>query len=186
MKITLIRHGSVEEAYQGCYNGHIEIGLSQAGREEAVALAETLQGVKFDRVYCSDLRRARETIAPFEQEKDAIYTAALREKSWGRHEGMHFDAIIAEGEIEYKNFIEWIEALDGEDYREYISRVEQFFLEFLLQEECDTILVLTHAGVIRTLISIVQNISLEEAFSVAIPYGGYMVFDTESGSFESH
>ncbi len=183
MKITLVRHTEVDEAYHKCYNGHIDIGLSKKGEEDAKRLAEVFANVQFDRVYCSDLKRTRATLAPFSQAKNAIYTEILREKSWGKHEGKTFDAIIAEGEIEYKDFLQWIYALDGEDYELYVKRVEQFFLENLVLESYNSVLVVTHAGVIRVLMALVQKLSLEEAFYIDVPYSSYVVFDTNVMSF---
>ena len=86
MKITLIRHAEVDDAYLGCYNGHIDIGLSKKGKEQARKLAKQFSSENFDAVYCSDLIRAKDTLKPFFQAKDAIYTEKLREKSWGKHE----------------------------------------------------------------------------------------------------
>ncbi len=183
MKITLLRHTEVEEAYHKCYNGHIDIGLSKKGKADAELLAKTFESVVFDKVYCSDLKRAKETLAPFSQAKDAIYTQKLREKSWGKHEGKTFDAIIAEGEIEYENFLQWIEALDGEEYSLYIERVRVFFLEYLLSQDIQNVLVVTHAGVIRVLISLIKDITLKEAFSYDVSYGAYLVLDTKESSF---
>jgi len=185
MKITLVRHGDVDEAYHHCYNGHIDIGLSQKGKEQAQALAKRFESASFDYVFCSDLLRARETLAPFKQAKEAIYTDRLREKSWGRHEGMCFDAIVAEDNIVYENFTQWLETLDGEGLKEYIARVESFFLEDLLSLEAEDILIVTHAGVIRVLMAIVQKISLETAFSKALPYGSFVVFDTKKQTFST-
>lgn len=183
MKITLLRHTEVDESYHKCYNGHIDIGLSRRGQAQAESLAKEFEGSKFDLVYCSDLKRTRATLAPFSQVNQTIYTQKLREKSWGKHEGMTFDAIIAEGEIKYENFLQWIEALDGEEYSVYVERVRIFFLEFLTQKNAQDILVVTHAGIIRVLISLIKEISLEEAFSFDVSYGGYLIFDTNSMTF---
>jgi broad specificity phosphatase PhoE len=183
VKITLIRHSEVEEAYHKRYNGHIDIGLSRKGEVEAKALSKRFEDEHFDLIYCSDLLRAKETLQPFTQAKDAIYTPKLREKSWGRHEGKSFDEIIAEGEIVYENFEQWIEALDGEDYKSYVQRIKEFFLEYLPSRKVDKVLVVTHAGVIRVLMAIVQDLSLEEAFCINVPYSGYIVFDTKEKSF---
>jgi alpha-ribazole phosphatase/probable phosphoglycerate mutase len=183
VKIILIRHTEVDEAYHKCYNGHINIGLSLRGEKQAQLLAEEFKNHIFDLVYCSDLLRTRETLSPFTQKKQAIYTEKLREKSWGKHEGMTFDAIIAEGEIEYENFLQWIRALDGEDYELYISRIKEFFLEFLIRQKAENILVVTHAGVIRVLISLIKDISLEEVFSFDVSYGAYLILDTKTMSF---
>ena len=183
MKITLVRHTEVDEKYQKKYNGHIDIGLSKFGEKEAEKLADFFSTSAFDLVYCSDLKRARDTLKPFRQEKQAFYTEKLREKSWGKHEGLSFDEIIAAGEIEYREFTEWINALDGEEYEPYIKRVQEFFLEYLISQDAQNILVVTHAGVIRVLIALVKKLSLEEAFSVSVSYGAYIVFDTETMSF---
>lgn len=183
MKIALLRHAEVEKDYHKRYNGHIDIGLSKQGLSDANKLAEYFKESRFDGVYCSDLRRARLTLKPFAQVKSAVYTKKLREKSWGRHEGMSFDEILAEGELEYREFLQWINDLDGEDYESYVERIRAFFLEELLEKELQSVLVVTHAGVIRVLISIVKSISLEEAFSMEIGYGKYLLFDTKEMSF---
>jgi broad specificity phosphatase PhoE len=183
MKITLIRHGEVESAFQHCYNGHNNISLSKKGEQEALLLGKEFEKESFDLVYCSDLQRTKETIKYFVQEREAIYTASLREKSWGRDEGMSFGAIIKERNLKYENFSQWIDALDGEDYKEFIQRIKVFFLEYLFKQDAKNILIITHAGVIRVLISIVKEISLEKAFSITIPYGKYMILDTQTMNF---
>lgn len=185
MKITLIRHTEVDEAYHKRYNGHIDIGLSAKGKREAKELAKHFQTQSFDAVYCSDLLRAKETLQPFSQSSQAIYTEKLREKSWGKHEGMSFDEIIAEGEIEYKKFEQWIHDLDGEPYEAYIQRVKVFFLEYLATLNAVNVLVVTHAGVIRVLMAIVQDLSLEEAFCIDVPYSSYVIYDTKLQTFST-
>jgi len=185
VKITLVRHTEVDEKYHKRYNGHIDIGLSKQGKAQAEVLAELFKGEVFNLVMCSDLLRARETLAPFDQAKDTLFTEQLREKSWGRHEGKSFDEIIAEGEIVYEHFEQWIEALDGEPYAEYIKRVEKFFFEYLPQQNANTVLVVTHAGVIRVLMALVQNISLQEAFCIDVPYASATVFDTDLQTFST-
>lgn len=129
------------------------------------------------------MRRAKESIKHSVHAKDAIYTDKLREKSWGKHEGLSFDEIIAQGEIEYKDFLQWIDSLDGEPHKEYVKRVEEFFLFFLPSLEKENILVVTHAGVIRVLMSIIKNITLEEAFGISVKNGSFVVFDFKEKNF---
>lgn len=183
MKITLVRHTEVDERYHKKYNGHIDIGLSPLGIRQAKSLAEHFEEYKFDLVYCSDLKRTRDTLKSFIQANQVTYTESLREKSWGKHEGLSFDEIIAEGELEYSEFIKWINDLDGESYEVYILRIKEFFLEYLIAQDSETVLVVTHGGVIRVLIAIVQKLSLEEAFGISVPYGSYIIFDTDMMSF---
>ena len=189
MIITLVRHGEVDEAYHRCYNGHNNITLSPKGREEAQALSKVLQHQTYDAIYSSDLKRCIETtehiisihapLHPF----TPIYTQDLREKSWGRHEGMTFEAIVHRDGLVYKNFEQWITTLDGEPYNLYISRIKVFFTQTLPQTPYNNVLVVTHAGVIRVLMHLLQNISLEEAFSINFPYSAYTTLNTETWEF---
>ncbi len=179
MKITLVRHGEVEEAYHACYNGHIDISLSPKGRLQAEELAKAFKTTPFDAVFCSDLKRCKETLEAFELNAKPIYTKALREKSWGRHEGMRFEQILASESFEYENFEQWITALDGESYPLYIERIAHFFTDLSLNSTYANVLVMTHAGVIRVLMHILQKISLEEAFGQSFAYAGHLLLDTE-------
>lgn len=179
MIITLVRHAEVVAEYQGKYNGHIDISLSENGKRQAKNLALKLSTQTFDKVYCSDLLRARETLHAFDIETEPIYTKRLREKSWGKHEGKSFEEIEAEG-IEYENFNQWINALDGEDMQVYIQNLKEYFYETIFKQESQNILVVTHSGVIKTLLYLMQNISLEEAFSKRLPYSSLIEINKNS------
>ncbi len=212
MIITLVRHGEVEEAYHHCYNGHNDIALSDKGITEALQLSEYFSQQSFDAIYSSDLRRCKETtqtiistVIPAKagihepkhsdntntlipvstgMTKDQIvYTKALREKSWGKHEGMTFDAITQRDALIYQDFSQWINALDGEPYDAYIERIKTFFTTTLPLTPYNNVLVVTHAGVIRVLMHLLQKISLEEAFSINFPYSAYTTLDTNTWQF---
>lgn len=183
MLVTLVRHAEVDKAYHKCYNGHIDISLSAKGKEEAKELSLHLQNKSFNSVFCSDLKRCKETLEPFNLEVTPVYTSMLREKSWGRHEGKNFDEIISSEDFTYEDFEQWIHALDGEEYSAYIKRVEGFFKGFLPASASGDVLVMTHAGVIRVLIHLLQDISLEEAFCKPFAYANYITLDTDTWKF---
>jgi broad specificity phosphatase PhoE len=183
MRITLVRHGEVDTAYQGCYNGHNDIGLSEKGHAQAKALAEAFRGRGFDAVYCSDLLRARQTLAPFSLKVAPVFSEELREKSWGRHEGMTFEAICAREGLVYEDFRQWLGALDGESVDAFIRRVRGFFLEELVSRPHEEVLIMTHAGVVRVLMHLLQGLSLQEAFGVDFPYGAYTTLENDRWEF---
>jgi len=182
MKITLVRHAEVIEEYQGKYNGHIDIPLSSNGKKQAKELADELQEIKFDKIYCSDLLRARETLSAFDYKVEPTYSKNLREKSWGRHEGKSFNEIQDEG-IKYNDFQQWISSLDGEDIHLYKSKIKEYFYKTIFKLHCNNVLIITHSGVIKTLISIIKNISLEESFAITLPYASDIVLDTTNMTF---
>ncbi|MDQ7060538.1 MAG: histidine phosphatase family protein [Sulfurimonas sp.] len=179
MNITLVRHAEVVASHIGKYNGHIDIVLSKNGKVQAKELAEKLALKKFDKVYCSDLLRARQTLDAFKLDCEIVYTSALREKSWGIHEGKSFEEIEASG-IKYENFEQWIHALDGEDISLYTKNVKNYFEQVVLKESLDNILIISHSGFIKSLISDLQGITLEEAFSIKLPYSSPIYIQTKN------
>ena len=180
MIITLIRHGEVEDAYRGCYNGHNNIGLSPLGVKHSRTLAAHFKAQHFDACYCSDLRRAVETFEPFH--RHATYTDALREKSWGRHEGLSYERICTMESCAYESFEQWINLLDGESIEAFQTRIARFYGELLLKDY-DSVLIMTHAGVIRMFYYLLQKVSLEEAFALPCEYGSFCTLDTHTSQF---
>lgn len=70
--------------------GHIGVPRDEVGRRQARELAERLRGLPLRAVYSSDLRRAHETAETLAAPHGlpVIATAALRERSMGRWEGL--------------------------------------------------------------------------------------------------
>jgi len=184
LKITLVRHAEVEEKYLGCYNGHIDIGLSKKGYADAKELEKHFKASEFDAIFCSDLKRAKETLKEFIKSDDIIYTKELREKSWGDYEGMSFDEICSTTNLNYVNFKQWTDALGGEPTQEFTSRVDKFFFEYLPTLKKENILVVTHSGVIKTYLHLLKDISLEEAFCLCVPYSSHLVYNSETKKLE--
>ena len=170
MQIDLLRHGAVQEPYQGKYNGHNDISISAEAKAQLKEFASNLQQSEYDAIYCSDLRRAKETLSLLNLTQKPIYSSALREESWGRHEGKSFEEIVAEG-IEYENFEQWIAALDGESVVAFKQRVQGYFEETIFASGAKKILIVTHSGVMKMLLHLYKKMSLEEAFAHSVPYG---------------
>jgi probable phosphoglycerate mutase len=64
MLMYCIRHGESTYNAQGRVQGHLNIPLSELGRRQAAALAEVCRGWGGEAIFCSPLRRARETAEP--------------------------------------------------------------------------------------------------------------------------
>ncbi|MBC8238109.1 MAG: histidine phosphatase family protein [Helicobacteraceae bacterium] len=173
MIITLLRHAEVVEEYQGKYNGHINIPLSENGKKQAKHIAQKLQDEAFDAVYCSDLLRAKQTLEAFDIAAPIVYTEKLREKSWGMHEGKSFEELEQSGLV-YESFEDWLELLDGEDIYEYLRNIETFFEDVIYKLDAQNVLVVTHSGPIKTILRIQDNLSLERAFGIDLPYGAHL------------
>ena len=172
MTLYLCRHGAVEDVYRGRYNGHLDIPASKAGLIEAKENFKALSDIDFDVVYCSTLQRAKATLDVLGVKQKIIYTEVLREKSWGRHEGKSYEEVVQMEARTYENFEQWLEVLDGQDHQKFIENIRQFLLS-LAQNSYKNVLLMTHAGVIYSMIHLIDTIPLEEAFSINISYGNF-------------
>ncbi len=186
MLITFIRHAEIQSSDIGHYIGHTDSPLSTKGSHDAAVFATYFtkynQNNRFDAIYCSDLSRCQQTLAPFLNElkvktKPSI-TTALREKSWGKHEGKSFEDICHMENTEYKNFEQWLNVLDGESVESFIQRIKNF-KQMLSNKKYKNTLIMTHSGVIRTFIYLMSDLSFEKSFSISIPYASFVILNLE-------
>ena len=61
LQIVLVRHGATDWNLQGRCQGSTDRELSEAGKRQAQQISSLLSDEKFDAVYSSNLRRARQT-----------------------------------------------------------------------------------------------------------------------------
>jgi len=89
-RVLLVRHGSTVLSAEDRFAGSSDVELSDEGRHLAGLLRDRLTTVKIDTVYCSDMKRTRDTAAIISSGHNIIPnpTAELREIDHGKWEGM--------------------------------------------------------------------------------------------------
>jgi probable phosphoglycerate mutase len=96
LTLVLTRHGLTDRSDPEQHLGQgLDIGLSDAGREQARALAARIGSERFDRIVCSPLRRAVETATTVAAGRPVDRDARLAEMDYGTWEGMTYEAIEA-------------------------------------------------------------------------------------------
>jgi broad specificity phosphatase PhoE len=93
-RVLLVRHGSTVFSAEDRFAGSSDVDLSDEGRALARQLCDRLANVKIDAVYCSDMKRTRDTAAIIAapHRLTAVAMPALREIDHGNWEGMvHHD-----------------------------------------------------------------------------------------------
>jgi probable phosphoglycerate mutase len=93
--LLLIRHGETAWNRVRRMQGHIDIGLNEAGQRQAQSLARALHSERPTAIYASDLQRARDTaqaVADMHQLPVHI-DIALRERCYGAFEGLMYEEI---------------------------------------------------------------------------------------------
>ena len=152
-RLLLVRHGETEWNRVGRWQGHADPPLNETGRRQAAELAERLAGDGIAAVYSSDLARARETAGAAADRLglDVVEDPALREIDVGSWSGLT-RAEVAEQYPE--GFARWLAGEighDGETREQLTERVVAATTAIAVRHEGETVLVVTHGGVIRAL-----------------------------------
>lgn len=168
-KIILVRHGqSIGNATKRIL-GHTDMDLSQLGYKQAEATAECLKNEKIDKIYSSDLLRAYNTALPHAKMRnlEVITSKNLREMFVGDWEGRTVDEILTKWGREYFEN-EWINKFgsfrfpNGEAIVDGGRRFYNEILDVCEQNQGKTVLIASHAAVIRSFWSIISGIEPED------------------------
>lgn len=86
--LVLLRHGRTPWNHEGRVQGQQDIGLDEFGRAQAEAVAPALAALSPSAIWCSDLGRTRETVAPLAAATGIApsYDVRLREFFFGERE----------------------------------------------------------------------------------------------------
>ena len=172
-KIFIVRHGQSQGNATHVYLGHTDLDLSELGKEQARLTAERLKNEKIDAVYSSDLLRAHNTALPHAAMRglEVIDSKSFREVFIGDWEGMYVPDLKERYPKEF--MVEWVEnfgtfrAPNGESVQEATDRFYKEAERVARENEGKTILIASHAAVIRGFWGRISNIApenLAEAF----------------------
>jgi alpha-ribazole phosphatase len=165
MEIYLIRHTRLLNSQGLCF-GQSELNLHPDFEEDAALVLDKLP-VFTDALYCSPAKRCTrlaEKIGAYETDD------RLEELNFGSWE-MQKWADIPKADLDL-----WMDDYvnrpvpGGESYNDLFGRVRSFW-EDLLKSGSEKIFVVTHAGVIRSMLSFVLEIPLNRSFRLKIDQG---------------
>jgi broad specificity phosphatase PhoE len=151
--LHLIRHGETDWNRDGRIQGQSDPPLSERGREQAQALAESLATRPIGELWSSDLRRAVETAEPLAARLglEVRVSPELRERDFGVNEGRLAAEVAAE--LGTVAGTAWHGPDDrhpeGESLREVYERVAAFLDALLADSPADEIALVTSGGPIR-------------------------------------
>jgi alpha-ribazole phosphatase len=173
-ELLFIRHAETDMA--GAFCGHSDPELNTRGRAQLGELINRLRTEKIAVVYTSDLRRAHTTGMAIAEafDVDCHVRSALREINFGQWEGLRWKEIERRDDAYSRRwFAEYprLPAPDGESFPDFERRVldEVKFLSSEAAADC-RIAVVTHAGVLRTVLRALHGCSEDNAWEQAKSY----------------
>ena len=154
MELYVARHGETESNAEHRVQGSgLDSPLTPAGIAQAVALGKSLEGISFDAVYSSPIKRATDTVEiAFGGKYKPILDPRLVEIGLGAMEGMIWeDAIEIYPEAGIRLFtdpLNYIPPPKGEALQDMINRISAF-LDDIGKTGYKRVFVLAHGYVLR-------------------------------------
>lgn len=151
--IFAIRHGETEENTLRILQGQSKGRLAESGQHQSLRLGLYLQSTAFNHVIISDLQRTQDTWQWMGLNQPVSFDARLRERAFGRYEGLPRDQVMHAGfdelEIEPK----------GAFFRRVSSFVDERVAHYMANKDQDEYreLWLTHGGTLRIILYYLCN-----------------------------
>jgi probable phosphoglycerate mutase len=170
-RLIAVRHGETTWNVDGRIQGHLDIGLNDAGRAQARKVAAALAGSEpISHIYSSDLSRALDTARTLADQTGVplTATAALRERCFGALQGRTFADITTadpeQGERWRKRDPDWTPpGPGGESLRSLRERIAHTVDALAAQHTGQTIALFTHGGVLDVLYRLATGLGHQDA-----------------------
>jgi len=186
MKVYVIRHGQSEGNRLSLHCGWSDTPLSALGHAQAQAANDYLKDIPFDRIYCSDLPRARQTAQDALPGCEPIYSPLLREVGVGTLAGRLMADCAAEYGAVYReaNRAQDFSPFGGETQQQMRDRLRRFFAEELEPlEGCDHVAVFGHEGTVHQLLSYALGYDVMLG-NILVENASVSVFSYENGCWK--
>ncbi len=182
-RLLLVRHGDTELNSAERYWGRSDVKLSAAGLRQAEKLRDRLAVEKIDAVYSSDMERSLVTaeIIASSHQLAVITCAELREVNFGQLEGLTFGEISRLYPEVAKLWAERSPKLKypgGESLVKFNNRVSKFLSRLDKHTVGETILIVAHAGVLRTLVCQLLGIDLRRRWQIRLDLASLSILET--------
>jgi alpha-ribazole phosphatase len=176
MKLTLVRHTSLQVAQGVCY-GHSDIDVAASFHDELAGLQAKLAGESFDAVYASPLQRCSKLAQALGQEQPITHDDRLKELHFGDWEMQAWNDIPRElFDVWAQNYAD-LAPPNGETFAALQQRGIDFVEACLKSHASQHVLVVTHGGMIRALIAHALNMQLKGLFRFHVDYASLTRLD---------
>jgi len=167
MEIILIRHTTPKIAKGICY-GQSDIDVTDTFLEEIKPILNKVDLNNTETVYYSSpLKRCKKLAEKLSSK--VHYDDRLKELNFGDWELQNWNDINKlELDVWMNNFVN-VPATNGESYLDLHARTTAFLSEIATQNH-KRVVIITHAGVMRSLHSFIHKIPLEKSFDLKLQY----------------
>lgn len=187
--LHVLRHGETDSNKSKIIIGNADDGLNEKGFAQAATVAEHLTGVPISIIYTSPQRRAVETAKMISDRVNVsvVIRPELSEREYGPYDGMSREQLVT---LRKQRCLciddptqDWHGVNEVESDESVWERVRSL-LE--IAESHHTILMVTHAGVIKSLLHSVFEIPHHRHNCFKVRNGTLIILKNVKGRFELH
>lgn len=166
IEITIVRHGETDSNVKGTYLGWTDVELNENGLNQAQIAKEKLKDEVFDFIFVSPLKRTLKTAQIINEthKLDIILDNRLKERNFGVWDNLTYDEIVSKYPKEHDQWtLDWknFRVLQGESSVDAYERITSFADMITKEYTNKKILIVTHLGCARKLISYLLGMGLD-------------------------
>ena len=157
MELYVVRHGQTIVNVKELINARNIIGINKEGKKQANIAAKQLEKINIDLIFCSPLRRTKQTCKIINKNKvKVIYDKRIIERD---SRSMQFK------NAEKLNLEEWYDVnktivyKNSEGFKSILDRVKKFLEEVKRKYPDKAILIVTHGDVCKAIYAYLNNIT---------------------------
>ena len=172
MKLYLVRHA--KSLRNTKIKSEENTSLTKDGISQAKRIGSWFKKLKIDHIYCSKLKRAKDTLKKMKYQFKGIpitYTNEIREHDMGIYGKNGFDDFASywkDAQKERKSFSEF-KPKNGESLVELNKRAEKFYKKLLKKHSKENILIIGHGFFLSQLIIGILGLEVEESRLFMLP-----------------
>lgn len=174
-KLVALRHTAVATTAGLCY-GQIDVPLATSYAEDLNLVKQRLRAPGFSRVISSPLKRCHRLAIDLEC-GPVTRDPRIQELSFGQWEGQLWSEIPREISEYWTDDVIHRSPPGGESFVNLVERVATVIRDPELWQDSESVLLVTHAGVIRALIHLLEGREYAECLKENISFGEYRAWD---------
>ncbi|AYV21223.1 histidine phosphatase family protein [Vibrio mediterranei] len=181
--IFVLRHGQSEANLQHLVCGQSDYPLTELGRLQAEKACDKLSNIRFDKVYCSPLMRATQTIEPLDL-SNIVLVPEIMEVNTGEYSSLTIDELYEKHpQYKYQGLNADLSYPGGESLNSMIRRASSWFdSEKAHWKLGENILIVGHEGTLCAILHDYFNMDVSNYPSFRIPNCGYVKITINSDS----
>ena len=185
VKLILVRHALTVDNQKSRLSGHIDSSISEEGKEQIDKITNYLKDFDIDKIYTTTSSRTKDTVKKLSELKfiEIIEKESLKEISFGDFEGLTFDEIKDKYPKEFQDMIEngyEYKYPNGESLIDSYNRV-CIELDNIISNNDRTILICSHGGTIRNIITYLISNSYKYHWNFKIDNGSVTILEVQDG-----